>query len=84
MKLFCQSDFSVLPMALSDKDIVIALRVTSTPDATATSGKTVIRLANMDSKRFPMRVFTFGEEEISIDATKHEWSNYFLSGLKVL
>lgn len=64
-------------MALTDKDILIAVKRTS--DA-------AVHLANVDHVKFPRRDFGFlnsSDQYVSIDATKHEWSNYFKSGLKV-
>jgi hypothetical protein len=69
-------------MALSDKDIVIAVSVSLAvePD------KAFIKVANMDSDKFPTRTIPLKTKEegyFDIDSTKHEWSNYFLSGVKV-
>lgn len=72
------SDFSVLPMALSDKDIVIAVK--------AQTKACRVHLANMNSNAFPKREFLLGSKSegfVEIDAAAHEWSNYFKSGLKV-
>jgi galactokinase len=41
-----------------------------------------IRIANLNSDKFPTREFDIPEGDISIDSTEHEWSNYFKSGLK--
>lgn len=38
-----------------------------------------IRIANVQSEKFPAREFDVTE---SIDASEHEWTNYFKSGLK--
>ena len=85
--------YSVLPMALSDKDIVMAVNCSSEPiSSPATIGKDEfevdLHVCNLDAGKFPDRHFawTFSvatvADKISIDATKHEWSNYFLSGFK--
>ena len=41
-----------------------------------------VRIANLNSEKFPTREFDIPEGEIPIDATEHEWTNYFKSGLK--
>ncbi|EAT84242.2 hypothetical protein SNOG_07966 [Parastagonospora nodorum SN15] len=41
-----------------------------------------IRIANLNSEKFPTREFEIPEGEIPIDASEHEWTNYFKSGLK--
>jgi galactokinase len=41
-----------------------------------------IRIANLNSEKFPTREFDIPEGEIPIDASEHEWTNYFKSGLK--
>jgi galactokinase len=41
-----------------------------------------IRIANLNSAKFPTREFDIPDGEISIDASEHEWTNYFKSGLK--
>lgn len=77
-------------MALTDKDMVIACA----PNRAAPSGKVLLRVANSNSDKFPTREFQWDVRsdggsssssmiKIDIDATKHEWSNYFLSGFKV-
>lgn len=45
--------------------------------------KPLVRIANIQSTKFPSREFEIPTEgEISIDATQHEWTNYFKSGLR--
>ena len=41
-----------------------------------------IRIANLNSEKFPTREFEIPDGEIPIDASEHEWTNYFKSGLK--
>lgn len=41
-----------------------------------------IRIANLNSSKFPTREFEIPDGEIPIDASEHEWTNYFKSGLK--
>jgi galactokinase len=44
--------------------------------------KARIRIANLNSEKFPTREFEIPDGEIPIDASEHEWTNYFKSGLK--
>lgn len=70
--------YSVFPMALSDNDILIACL---SKDSGGTSAE--IHIANMDSNKFGKRTYNVEQtDSIDIDSTKHEWSNYFLSGFK--
>lgn len=47
------------------------------------SEKPTVRIANVLSDKFPTREFEIPSEgEIPIDATAHEWTNYFKSGLR--
>jgi galactokinase len=42
-----------------------------------------IRIANVLSEKFPAREFDIPSEgDIPIDASEHEWTNYFKSGLR--
>ncbi len=70
--------YSCLPMAITP-DVIIAV---STDLAPAAEGTYKIRIANVDEQRFPVREFDIPHAEVEIDATKHEWSNYFKSGLR--
>ncbi|KAG1468312.1 hypothetical protein G6F56_003904 [Rhizopus delemar] len=67
--------FGVLPMAI-ERDVVIAGAVTE--------DDTKIRIANVDSQKYPTREFDYeGKEKVvTIDSTKLEWSNYFKCGYK--
>ncbi len=67
--------YSVLPMALSDKDILIACRPRRSDSK--------LNLANVDSVKFPSKSFD-DLKSVIIDNQKHEWTNYFLGGVKVL
>jgi galactokinase len=47
------------------------------------SGTPTIRIANVDTQKFEKREFEIpAGGDISIDASSHEWSNYFKAGLK--
>lgn len=66
--------------ALAESDILIAVH------PFYVDGKTSILLSNVQNETFPDRNFdlkTLEEGFLEIDATKHEWSNYFKAGLKV-
>ncbi|KAF2024182.1 galactokinase [Setomelanomma holmii] len=67
--------YEVLPMAIT-ADFVMAVAVRPA------SEKPRIRIANLNSQKFPTREFDIPEGEIPIDASEHEWTNYFKSGLK--
>ncbi|KAF2745481.1 galactokinase-like protein [Sporormia fimetaria CBS 119925] len=68
--------YSVLPMAVT-ADFVMAVAVRPT------SEKPRIRIANVQGEKFPAREFEIpAEGDIPIDASEHEWTNYFKSGLK--
>jgi galactokinase len=42
-----------------------------------------IRIANVQSQKFPSREFEIPTEgDLPIDASEHEWTNYFKSGLR--
>ncbi|KAK9452542.1 ribosomal protein S5 domain 2-type protein [Dipodascopsis uninucleata] len=66
--------FDVLPMAIT-QDVLIAVLV----DAKSSN----IELQNIDEDRFGKRCFNAeGLGVFPIDSTVHEWSNYFLSGVR--
>ncbi|KAK9237778.1 ribosomal protein S5 domain 2-type protein [Lipomyces kononenkoae] len=65
--------FDVLPMAIT-QDVVIAVHVGGA------DGQIIL---NNTDPRFPSRIFNIADlKDIEIDATVHEWSNYFLAGVK--
>lgn len=70
--------YSVLPMAVTaDFLMAVAIRPVSADE------KPRVRIANVLSEKFPAREFEIPTEgDILIDATEHEWTNYFKSGLK--
>ncbi|KAI0443683.1 galactokinase [Xylaria telfairii] len=70
--------YPCLPMAITP-DVIIAV---STDVAPAVDGTYKIKIANVDEQRFPTREFDIPHSEVEIDATKHEWTNYFKSGLR--
>lgn len=67
--------YEVLPMAIT-ADFVMAVAVRPSDE------KPRIRIANLNSDKFPTREFDIPEGGIPIDASEHEWTNYFKSGLK--
>ncbi|RYP12798.1 hypothetical protein DL767_011132 [Monosporascus sp. MG133] len=70
--------YSVLPMGMT-ADVIL---VVSTDLAPSRDGTYKIKLVNVEDKRFPTREFDLPFSEVEIDATKHEWTNYFKSGLR--
>ncbi|KAI2638061.1 galactokinase [Xylaria nigripes] len=70
--------YSCLPMAIAP-DVIIAV---STDMAPSVDGTYKIKIANVDEQRFPTREFDLLYAEVEIDATKHEWTNYFKAGLR--
>lgn len=65
--------YSVIPMAVT-ADFLLAVRLVP--------GSSTVKLANVLPK-FPTREFTIPTTgDLEIDATQHEWSNYFKSGLR--
>ncbi|KAI8140906.1 galactokinase [Fennellomyces sp. T-0311] len=68
------SGFGVLPMAI-ERDVIIAVATTDHDSK--------VRIANVNPKYEP-REFDFEGKEtiVTIDATKHEWTNYFKCGYK--
>lgn len=71
--------YSVLPMAITP-DVIIA--VSTETDDQSVEGTYKLKLANLDDQRFPTREFDVAYGEVEIDATKHEWTNYFKAGLR--
>ncbi|KAI1264264.1 galactokinase [Xylariaceae sp. FL1019] len=70
--------YSCLPMGITP-DVIIAV---STDVESATEGTYKIQVANVDEQRFPARDFDVSYSGIDIDATQHEWTNYFKCGLR--
>ena len=67
--------YEVLPMAIT-ADFIMAVAVRPSNE------KPRIRIANLNSEKFPTRDFEVPDGDIPIDATEHEWTNYFKSGLR--
>lgn len=70
--------YSVLPMGMTP-DVILAV---STDVEPSQDGTFKIKLSNVLDQRFPTREFDIPYSEVEIDATKHEWTNYFKSGLR--
>ncbi len=65
--------YDVLPMAVI-ADVLVAVKLSSSP---------TVRIANLDAEKFPSQEFDIpAEGDIEIDASKHEWTNYFKAGLR--
>jgi galactokinase len=68
--------YNVLPMAVS-VDVLVAIRVRPASTSTAT-----VHIRNTDESRFlSQKVKIDPEKDITIDSTKHLWTNYFMAGL---
>ncbi|KAK3390585.1 ribosomal protein S5 domain 2-type protein [Podospora didyma] len=72
--------YSVLPMAIT-ADALIAVSVTE-ETSTVAKGTFKIQIANVQDAKFPAREFDVAYDAVEIDATVHEWTNYFKSGLR--
>lgn len=70
--------YEVLPMAIT-ADALLA--VSTSPSSSSSTFE--IKIANIQSNKFPTRTFSVGlDGDVDIDAKVHEWSNYFKAGLK--
>ena len=74
--------YSVLPMAITaDAILAVAAAAPGTDDGGAKHFK--VEVANVDGARFPARTFDVPlDGDVDIDASVHEWTNYFKSGLR--
>lgn len=70
--------YSVLPMAIT-ADVLLAVRVT---EEETTSDSYTIKVSNIQADKFPSHEFKIPFDTVDIDATVHEWTNYFKSGLR--
>lgn len=69
--------YDVLPMAVT-ADVLIAVKTTP-----SSGDRSTVKLANRDGEKFPSREFVIpAQGDIEIDPSKHEWTNYFLAGLR--
>lgn len=72
--------YSVLPMAIT-ADALLAVSTTA-DSAPANAGTFKVQIANVQGARFPAHEFDIPYDAVKIDATIHEWTNYFKSGLR--
>ncbi|KAI1323325.1 galactokinase [Xylariaceae sp. FL0255] len=70
--------YSCLPMGITP-DVIIAV---STDVSPAVEGTYKVEVANVDATRFPTREFDIPYSGVEIDATNHDWTNYFKCGLR--
>jgi galactokinase len=69
--------YDVLPMAVT-ADALIAVKVISSSAKQAT-----VKLVNLNQEKFPSKEFEVSTGgDIDIDASKHEWTNYFKAGMR--
>ncbi|KAL2758966.1 hypothetical protein ACRALDRAFT_1080570 [Sodiomyces alcalophilus JCM 7366] len=70
---------SVLPMAIT-ADTILAV---SAYDGPASDSTFKVHISNIQTDKYPTREFDVPVDgTVDIDATQHEWSNYFKSGLR--
>lgn len=69
--------YEVLPMAIA-ADVLVA--VSYSPRTAETD--TTISIANVHSQKFKPASFPIETGDVEIDASTHEWTNYFKAGLK--
>ncbi|PSR82827.1 ribosomal protein S5 domain 2-type protein [Coniella lustricola] len=72
--------YSVLPMAIT-ADALLAVS-TKVDSANVKPGTYKIQIANVQGSRFAAHEFDIPFDAVEIDATVHEWTNYFKSGLR--
>ncbi|MCJ1465570.1 galactokinase [Pseudocyphellaria aurata] len=71
--------YEVLPMAIA-ADVLIA--VSHSPQIASDQGAN-ISIANIDPKKFPSADFVVPNNgDVEIDASTHDWTNYFKAGLR--
>ncbi|EAQ88396.1 hypothetical protein CHGG_05015 [Chaetomium globosum CBS 148.51] len=70
--------YPVLPMAIT-ADALLAASTDPTPTEASTFK---ITIANVQEAKFPAHEFDIPFDAVDIDATVHEWTNYFKSGLR--
>lgn len=70
--------YSVLPMAIT-ADALLAVSTNLEPTK---PGTFKIQIANVQAVKFPAHEFDIPFDAVDIDATVHEWTNYFKSGLR--
>ena len=69
--------YEVIPMAIT-ADVLMAVAIHSKDQKPSK-----VRLTNVHPEKFPSREFDIpAGGEVSIDATTHEWTNYFKAGLR--
>ncbi|KAK0718069.1 ribosomal protein S5 domain 2-type protein [Lasiosphaeria miniovina] len=73
--------YSVLPMAIT-ADALLAVSVSPVKTTSAQADSYKIQIANVQEAKFPTREFDVPYDAVDIDATVHEWTNYFKSGLR--
>lgn len=73
--------YSVLPMAIT-ADALLAVSTGLPASTRGPDGTYRISIANVQDARFPAHDFDMPYGAVDIDATVHEWTNYFKSGLR--
>lgn len=73
--------YAVLPMAIT-ADVLLVVSIKKSTHSQQAPGPVKIQLANTNSEKYPAREFNLDPESVDIDASQHEWTNYFLSGFR--
>lgn len=73
--------YPVLPMAINE-DVILAVSTQEPSDEDKGKGTFKIQIANLQKDKFPAHEFDIPYDAVDIDATVHEWTNYFKSGLR--
>ncbi|KAI9796250.1 MAG: galactokinase [Piccolia ochrophora] len=74
--------YEVLPMAVT-ADVLLAVAVRPRHSSDVDDSQVRFSISNVLSQKYPNRDFSIPSNgDVSIDASSHEWSNYFKAGLK--
>jgi len=74
--------YEVLPMAVT-ADVLIAVSTTTAHARPSSSVGAKVSIANVNSSKFQSAEFRIlPNGDVSIDASTHEWTNYFKAGLR--
>ena len=69
--------YNVIPTAVS-VDALVAVKLSKSEGDSLN-----IKIANLNPAKYPTRTFAVATgTDVEIDASKHEWTNYFLAGLR--
>ncbi|KAI9738070.1 MAG: galactokinase [Claussenomyces sp. TS43310] len=72
--------YPVLPMAITADALLAVSCSAEAADSSASTFK--IKISNLQDEKFPKHEFDIPYDNVEIDATVHEWTNYFKCGLR--